>query len=433
MNTNEALQAGMREAMRQMRTGGLQEATATIQRTLRGLAPDAAASPSANPSAANEEPIEGSFYVVAPAALPPPSDAKAYQKQEQKQEYKQEQERPHEPFTRFRARNPRQWGYAKPVRQPEPTPDRARPDRVRKEQPGGQFLSGAYSNLAGTRAYKLYIPSGYHGQTLPLIVMLHGCTQNPDDFATGTRMNLLADEHQCFVVYPQQASTANPNKCWNWFEASHQQCDHGEPSIIAGLTRHITSKYSVDASRVYVAGLSAGGAMAAIMGRTYPSLYAAIGVHSGLPYAIAHDLPSAFAAMNQMGGPLGRQRDKGAVAGGRFVPTIVFHGDRDTTVHPGNGDEVIAQCATIYSCNGADAGTAKDPQVTLRRGQVPDGHAYTRAVHHDASGKAVLEQWRIHEAGHAWSGGSPRGSYTDPKGPNASREMIRFFYEHVLA
>jgi poly(3-hydroxybutyrate) depolymerase len=144
-------------------------------------------------------------------------------------------------------------------------------------------------------------------------------------------------------------------------------------------------------------------------------------------------IPTFRSAMNQMGGPLGRQRDNGAVAEGRFVPTIVFHGDRDTTVHPRNGDEVIAQCATIYSCNGVETGTAKDPQVTLRRGQVPNGHAYTRAVHRDTGGRAVLEQWRIHEAGHAWSGGSPKGSYTDLRGPNASREMIRFFHEHVLA
>lgn len=416
MNRHNELNEGMREAMRQMRTGGLHEATATIQRTLRGLAPDAAANSSA---AANKAPIEGSFHVVEPEAPPPPNGTKAHQ----------EQERTDNPFPRFRARNPRQWGFAKPVRQPEPTPDRAR-----GEQPDGQFLSGSYSNPAGTRAYKLYIPSGYHGQTLPLIVMLHGCTQNPDDFAAGTCMNSLAEEHQCFVVYPEQASTANPNRCWNWFDASHQRRDQGEPSIIAGLTRDIISNYAVDTRRVYVAGLSAGGAMAAIMGRTYPNLYAAVGVHSGLPYAVAHDMPSAFAAMNQKGALLGRRkRDKGADVVGRFVPTIVFHGDQDKTVHPRNGDEVIAQCVTLYSRNGVDPGTAKDPQVTLQRGQVPNGHAYTRAIHHDTSGRAVLEQWRIDKAGHAWSGGSKRGTHTDPKGPNASREMIRFFYEHMLA
>lgn len=412
MNSHNALQAGMREAMRQMRSGGLNQATATIQRTLHGLSPDANAS-----AAANEEPIEGSFEVLEPEALSPPSGAEA----------QQEPQRAHHPFTRLRARNPPQWKYRQPVRQPEPTPEQGH-----ENQPGGQFLSRSYSNSAGSRAYKLYIPSGYHGQTLPLIIMLHGCTQNPDDFAAGTGMNALAEEHQCLVAYPEQPATANMNKCWNWFEASHQRCDHGEPSLIAGLTRDIISTYAVDKRRVYVAGLSAGGAMAAIMGTTYPELYAAVGVHSGLPYAAAHDMPSAFAAMNQMGVSLGRQRDKSPAAAGRFVPTIVFHGDRDTTVHPRNGDEVIAQGAAIYSRNGMHAGTEQDPQVTLRRGQIPNGHGYTRAIHRDASGRAVLEQWRIDEAGHAWSGGSPRGSYTDPKGPNASREMVRFFYEHSL-
>ncbi len=414
MFRNNALQAGMREAMRQMRTGGLREATATIQRTLRGLAPDAASNSSA---ASNEEPIEGEFYVVAPDALPAPNGAKA--NQEQEQEHSQDSS------THFRARDRRQWGFTRPVRHSRPTPDRAP-----TEQPG-QFLSGSYTNPAGTRGYKLYIPSSHRGQPLPLIVMLHGCTQNPDDFAAGTCMNSLAEEHQCFILYPAQAPTANPNKCWNWFEASHQRCDHGEPSIIADLTRHIINTYAVDKRRVYVAGLSAGGAMAAIMGRTYPNLYAAVGVHSGLPYAAAYDLPSAFAAMNKMGAPVSRRRD--AAAAGRFVPTIVFHGDMDKTVHPCNADEVIAQCAALYSCNGVDTGAAKDPQVIRQRGQVPNGHSYTRAIYRDANGRAVLEQWRIDQAGHAWSGGSPRGSYTDPKGPNASREMIRFFYENVLA
>ena len=414
MIRNEALQTTMREALRQVQAGRLHEATATIQRTLRGSAPEAATNSSV--AGNGREPIEGSFRVIRPKALPLPSDGASQQPEA------------HDPFARLRARRPHQWGHAEPARRPARAPE-----RVRDEQLPGQFTSGSYTNRVGTRAYKLYIPSGHHGEALPLVVMLHGCTQDPDDFAAGTRMNAFAEEHRCFVVYPEQPPAANPSKCWNWFEASHQQRDHGEPSIIAGLTRHIVSNNSVDPRRVYVAGLSAGGAMAAVMGRTYPDLYAAVGVHSGLPYAVAHDLPSAFAAMKQMGGPLGVQRDNGAVAAERFVPTIVFHGDRDTTVHPRNGDEVIAQCATIYSCDGADTEPATGPKVTIKQGQVPDGHTYTRAVYRDAQGRAILEQWRIHGAGHAWSGGSPHGSYTDPKGPNAAREMIRFFYEHARA
>jgi poly(hydroxyalkanoate) depolymerase family esterase len=412
MERNEALRSVMREAMRQLHAGRLHDATAAIQRTLRGLAPEAANTPAAAPG---EAPIEGSFRVVATHAAPAPTGAKA------------RQERAHALFSQLRAHRP-QWGHVEAAHRPAATPERAR-----EEQPGGQFLSGSYANSAGTRAYKLYVPNGHQGRTLPLVVMLHGCSQDPDDFAAGTRMNALADERGCLVLYPQQPSNANPSKCWNWFEASHQQRDRGEPAIIAGLTRHIMSHYPVDRRRVYVAGLSAGGAMAAVMGRTYPDLYAAIGVHSGLPYAVARDLPSAFAAMNQMGTPLGVKRNNAAAAPERFVPTIVFHGDRDTTVHPRNGDEVIAQCTTMYACDGADTATAPHPQVTLRQGQVPDGHAYTRAVYRDTNGRAILEQWRIHGAGHAWSGGSPRGSYTDPKGPNATREMIRFFYEHAGA
>jgi poly(hydroxyalkanoate) depolymerase family esterase len=413
MIDNFGLQAGMMAAMRQMRTGGLHEATATIQRTLRGFSSDV----TAKAPAANEEFIEGSFTVETEDASLSTGDTRVQQKHER---------------TWDSSKGSRAWGrenqsFCKTVRQPETIPK-----QTPKQEPAGQFLSGSYSNSAGTRAYKLYIPSSYHGQTLPLIVMLHGCTQNPDDFATGTRMNSLAEEHHCFVVYPEQTSAGNMNKCWNWFEASHQQCERGEPSIIAGLTRDIIKNYAVDPRRVYVAGLSAGGAMAAIMGRTYPNLYAAIGVHSGLPYAVAQDMPSAFAAMNQMGSPLGSKRKNSSVVGERFVPTIVFHGDSDKTVHPRNGDEVIAQCAAIYSCNSLDIEGAKEPQVTLRRGQIPNGRAYTRIVHHDIDGQTLLEQWRIDGAGHAWSGGSSRGSYTDPKGPNASREMIRFFYEHVL-
>lgn len=316
-----------------------------------------------------------------------------------------------------------------PVSRPRPLPDRTRdvvPD-------GGQFLTGSYTNQAGTRTYKLYIPSGYRAQALPLVVMLHGCTQTPDDFAAGTRMNGLAEEHPCFVVYPAQASAASGLKCWNWFKATDQHRGQGEPSIIAGITRQIVSTYPVDARRVYLAGLSAGGAMATIMGMVYPDLYAAIGIHSGLAYAVARDVPSALAAMQQGGAAPVRQRDDGALGANscpRVVPTIVFHGDRDTTVHPRNGDQVIAQWATIHAGGGPHTEAGTNPQVTVQRAQVPDGHAYTRTIYHDASGQVIMEQWLVHGAGHAWSGGSPSGSFSDPKGPDAAQEMIRFFYEH---
>jgi poly(hydroxyalkanoate) depolymerase family esterase len=285
----------------------------------------------------------------------------------------------------------------------------------------GKFIDATYSNPAGSRAFKLYIPSGYHGQPLPLVVMLHGCTQSPDDFAVGTRMNLFAEEHTCLVVYPAQPSEANAAKCWNWFRPGDQQRGQGEPSLIAGITRQVMSDYVVDPERVYIGGLSAGAAAAAVMGATYPDLYAAIGVHSGLACGAAKDLPSAFVAMQQ--GSLPGSSKFGGISEvptrGLAIPTIVFHGDRDTTVHPRNGDHVIAQSKG-----------ATNLQEKVDRGRVPGGHSYTRTIHADARGRAVFEHWEIHGAGHAWSGGSAAGSYTDPRGPDAAREMLRFFLEH---
>ncbi|QOY96463.1 PHB depolymerase family esterase [Massilia sp. UMI-21] len=271
----------------------------------------------------------------------------------------------------------------------------------------GTFTSGSYTNEAGTRDYKLYVPSTLTDAPAALVVMLHGCTQNPDDFAHGTQMNALAEELGCLVVYPAQSQAANASRCWNWFSETDQQRDRGEPSIIAGITRDVMARHPVDADQVFVAGLSAGGAMATIMGTLYPDLYAAVGVHSGLPFAAAKDLPSALAAMQ---GDFRRSQ-----APGRTVPIIVFHGDRDTTVHPANGDAVVAQ------------GSVRGARSTAEPGQVPNGHAYTRTVHHHDDGSVHAEHWLIHGAGHAWSGGNARGSYTDDKGPDASREMMRFF------
>jgi poly(hydroxyalkanoate) depolymerase family esterase len=247
--------------------------------------------------------------------------------------------------------------------------------------------------------------------------MLHGCTQSPDDFAAGTRMNFIAEEQTCFVVYPAQPSDANRSKCWNWFRTADQQRGGGEPSLIAGITRQIMRDYAVDPKRVYVGGLSAGAAAAAIMGVTYHDLYAAIGVHSGLACGAATDLPSAFVAMRQGGG----SDDRVILRDGPTVPTIVFHGDRDITVHPNNGDHILEQSMRTTTT-----------QKKVHRGRVSGGHAYTRTTHTDASGRGIFEHWNIHGAGHAWSGGSPAGSYTDPRGPDATREMLRFFLEHSL-
>ena len=276
--------------------------------------------------------------------------------------------------------------------------------------PAGQFLSGSITNAAGTRQYKLYVPQAYQGQKLPLVVMLHGCTQNPDDFAAGTEMNQQAELTSCLVLYPAQSRGANSAKCWNWFNAIDQQRERGEPSILADMTREIIATYAIEPSQVYVAGLSAGGAMAAILGHAYPELYAAVGIHSGLPYAAANDLSSALQAMRA-----GASAARSAPLVGASRPIIVFHGDRDHTVHPRNGEQLIAQHVSA------------DALVSVEQGSIAGGHKFTRTLHRNRAGAAVAEQWLIHGAGHAWSGGSSNGSYTDRHGPHATREMMRFF------
>ena len=272
----------------------------------------------------------------------------------------------------------------------------------------GEFIAGSHTDAAGSRDYKLFVPPGALGQPLPLVVMLHGCTQNPDDFAAGTGMNEAALAQGFFVLYPAQTQGANPSRCWNWFKHNHQQRGRGEPALLAGMTRAVMARHSIDPKRVYVAGLSAGGAMAAILGDAYPDLFAAVGVHSGLPTGAARDVKSAFQAMAS-----------GAAAGHPVEhrpPTIVFHGDADSTVHPANGERLVR-------------GRAEAAQ----RARSTQGRDYTRRVYRDADDRVVAEHWAVHGAGHAWSGGDPSGSYTDATGPDATAEMLRFFWSNRLA
>jgi len=278
---------------------------------------------------------------------------------------------------------------------------------------GAQFLTRSFTASAGSRTYKLYIPASRETAGLPLIVMLHGCTQDPDDFAVGTRMNGLAEELGFLVAYPWQPATANPSSCWNWFERKDQMRGQGEPSIISGLTDEVASDYHLDRSRVFVAGLSAGGAMAAVMAETYPDIYAAIGVHSGLAYGSASDVMSAFAAMRgEIGAPLGSRGPSSATP-----RAIVFHGDADRTVHPANG-------ARIVGPSDSRPGDATEVEYGMA-----GGRSYTRTVTLGGNGTGRNEHWLIAGAGHAWSGGNPEGSYTDAAGPDASREMVRFFLD----
>ena len=290
----------------------------------------------------------------------------------------------------------------------------------------GEFVTRSYSGAAGRRSYKLYLPTSYRAgaaavDRLPLVVMLHGCTQNPDDFAAGTRMNELAERHGFLVVYPAQAAEANCLKCWNWFKAGDQARDCGEPSLMAGITREVTAACGADERRIFVAGLSAGAAMAVVLGRTYPDLYAAVGAHSGVPYAAAHDMPSALAAMRGAPGTPPQSHERPA----RRMPTIVFHGRQDATVDAANGERIALQALAAVE--------APQLQRSLQRGSSAGGRGWQRTVHADAGGRPVVEHWQLDGAGHAWSGGSAGGSYTDPAGPDASAEMLRFFLEQRSA
>ena len=351
----------MRQAMRLMQAGDLQAATRTLQDALHGAGHAAPARPvqeAGVDAAAHAAPIEGEFRVI-------------------------------------------DEGQARSA----PAPARPRADGKARRR---------FSCAAGELEYLLHIPPGLDPAGAPLLLMLHGCTQTPEDFARGTRMNQLAQAHGYVVAWPAQSAERNPNRCWNWFRAGDQQRGGGEPAILAALTLDLLASHGLDACRVYVAGLSAGGAMAAVLAGTHPDVYAAIGVHSGLPTGMASDMPSAFAAMRKGG----RGRRSTTTTAGRTVPAIVFHGDSDATVHPGNGQGVVEQSL---------GGSAAEVLASTEPGSRPGERSATRTVHRAADGRIVAEHWLIHGAGHAWSGGDAAGSYTDPQGPDASLQMLRFF------
>lgn len=277
---------------------------------------------------------------------------------------------------------------------------------------GDEWADGLFAHQHRSVAYKLFVPRKNTGRRRPLVLMLHGCSQNPEDFATGTQMNRLAQAHGFLVLYPAQTRHANAHRCWNWFKAQHQQRDRGEPAVLAALTQFVMSVYDVDPARVYVAGLSAGGAMADILGRAYPDLFAAVGIHSGVSAGAATDLGSALSAMKS-GRPGTGERPP--------MPTIVFHGDADSTVHPRNGEHVVA--AALAGHRGAS-------HTAESRTQSLNGRSVTRRTYADAYGRDAVEYWLLHDGGHAWAGGNPEGSFTDPSGPDASAEMLRFFLAH---
>ena len=378
---------GMARATDLTRAGKLDEATALIQSLLQG--PSAASSPAdltENMPEADDL-IEGSFTRLDPSSPAPKAS-------------------PRKPAARTglaeTLRSLAAGGMPRPGMTPPPQIDL--PD-------GAQFLSLTHLSAHGSRDYRLYIPAKQGEGPMPLVVMLHGCTQSPEDFAIGTGMNILAEEFGFLVAWPAQPQGANAQKCWNWFRPEDQGRGKGEPALLAGVVGDILGSQRVDPRRVYVAGLSAGGAAAAIMGAAYPQMFAAVSVHSGLPVGAARDVPSAFAAMR--GGSTAKPHSAA-------VPTIVFHGLADTTVHPANGAAVLDQAIATVS-------GLRPVRVS---GRSLGGRSYTQTSHLDAVDVSVAEHWEIEGAAHAWAGGQPGGSYTDTKGPDASREMVRFFLQH---
>jgi poly(hydroxyalkanoate) depolymerase family esterase len=278
-----------------------------------------------------------------------------------------------------------------------------------------QFLTLKHSNHHASRCFKLFIPSTYANQPMPLIVMLHGCKQNPDDFAAGTRMNGLAEQHGFLVAYPEQSARDNGANCWNWFERAQQSRDGIEPASIAGIVGQIGSAYQVDASRVFVAGLSAGAAMAVILGATYPEVFAGVAAHSGLPLGAAHSVVSAFAAMQRT--PEALDPDRTCAA----LPTIVIYGDADSTVRAANGAAIVAQSVAAYS-------QARMPlQKRTGTAMRSVGNTCSTTEYVAADGGVRVAECVVHGGNHAWFGGSNTGTYTDANGPDASAEIVRFF------
>lgn len=307
---------------------------------------------------------------------------------------------------------------------PDPAPASAR-GHAAKPAPGS-FTRVAFA-LAGAPQdhYYLYVPPGADaGTPMPLVLMLHGCTQNPEDFATGTGMNGAAARANALVLYPAQAGSANPKACWNWFRPQDQRRGGGEPATLVAMVREVMARHPVDGNRVYVAGLSAGGAMAALLAREYPELFAAVGVHSGLSAGAAQNVMAALSAMKTGAKPASTSpfaaTTPPVIQLGTALPLIVFHGDADATVHARNGEQLVE--AALAAAEGEVR-----PAVTT--GRSAHGQGYTRTLYH--SGSATLaEHWVLHGGGHAWAGGDARGSHTDPRGVSATEEMLRFFLAH---
>jgi len=285
----------------------------------------------------------------------------------------------------------------------------------------GTFEWHTYTGAGGTRRYRLFVPAGYDAaRPAPLVVMLHGCTQDPDDFARGTRFNDAAASAGVLVAWPEQPAASQVQKCWSWYDPAHQAAAGGEPALIAGITHEVMASHAVDVSRVYIAGVSAGAAMAVNTAASHPGLYAAVASHSGIPYRAASDVPHALGVMRS-GSP-----DPAILAyalqdalGSRAMPLIAIHGAADHVVAPVNSRQLAATWAGVLRVQ------SSAPQQATE-----GGLAVERTRWKGADGKTAVELVIVDGLGHAWSGGSPEGTFTDARGPDASRVILRFLLDH---
>ena len=404
----------MGEALSLVRKSNLAEATALIRKALAGEESSGGESdPEALPHARVEAPTSGEIR-----ALPRRPPFRARRSRARRRRAARANRRLSLSVPRLRPlrarRGARSARFCAPCATgrpscPAPPP---RPAPSRRTDFGDRFLKRTYRGAAGALNYRLYVPADHERRDLALVLMLHGCTQNPEDFALGTQMNGLADEFGLIVAYPHQTRRANPSGCWNWFDPRHQRRGSGEPARLAGLTQELAREFGVRKDRVFAAGLSAGGAMAEVLAATYPDVFDAVGIHSGLPYGSAVDVPSAFAAMKGTAAGLAGPR-AGNVNGCR---KIVFHGLADLTVHPANGERIFDE---------AERGAGPLKRIDL----APETEAgrVSRTALQDPEGRPVVERWLVEGGGHAWFGGDPRGSYTQSVGLDASRVMVRFF------
>lgn len=299
----------------------------------------------------------------------------------------------------------------------------------------GRFVSGVFESMNGTRVYKLYVPGSFDKtKRQMLVVMLHGCTQDADDIARGTQLNEAAERDGFLVLYPEQPSSANPKKCWNWYDPAHQRRDAGEPAIIAGLTTRTMRDYAIDDARVYLAGVSAGGAMATQVAAAYPELFAALMLHSSPPFSAATNVVSALQVMQKgVADPLDNARQAVESMGKRkrAIPVLVVHGAKDAVVASVNGEQAALQwAATSRLATGAGVGTAPKP-LEVEYGEA-NGYRFTRRRFHEANGHELVAFVLVEGLGHAWSGGSTTGTFTDARGPDATQLMLDFFRAHPL-